>query len=378
MKATVDLGKTLERQPVTSSWLASPPRYLEKEWFLGYALIAPAGVLILGIVAFRFLVALGFAVSDKIVGKAGHFVGLQNFAALLHWQVVVQTVLNSFIFTFYALLLKVGLGMALALLMQHIVRGKNLFRGAMLLPFIVPTALSTVAWWKMLDAQYNIFNWIGVHLGLFTQGPNWLGDPFWAKVSVILVNAWRGTPFFAISILAGLVAIPQDLYDAAKVDVAGEISRFRHVTLPLIKPILSVVMLVSIIFTFADFDIVYVLTRGGPTNSTHLFATLAYQTGLASSKLGEGAAIALFLFPVLVVTVIVQLHFIRKGTDDWGIRVHYLPGATVAAVPAPGPCHRAARAHGNALGHGDFLSDLFSALLHLAAHGLLPHYPQGN
>jgi multiple sugar transport system permease protein len=137
-----------------------------------------------------------------------------------------------------------------------------------------------------------------VHLGLFTQGPNWLGDPFWAKVSVILVNAWRGTPFFAISILAGLVAIPQDLYDAAKVDGAGAMNRFWHVTLPLIITILSVVMLVSIIFTFADFDIVYVLTRGGPTNSTHLFSTLAYQTGLASSKLGEGAAIALFLFPV--------------------------------------------------------------------------------
>ncbi len=288
MKATVDLEKTLERQPVRSAWWASPLRYLEKEGFLGYALIAPAGVLILGLVAYPFLVALGFAVSDKIVGKAGHFVGLQNFIALLQWPVFVNTVLNSFIFTFYALLLKVGLGMALALLMQHIVRGKNFFRGAVLLPFIVPTALSTVAWWKMLDPQYNIFNWIGVHLGLFTQGPNWLGDPFWAKVSVILVNAWRGTPFFAISILAGLVAIPQDLYDAAKVDGAGAISRFRHVTLPLIKPILSVVMLFSIIFTFADFDIVYVLTRGGPTNSTHLFATLAYQTGLASSKLGRG------------------------------------------------------------------------------------------
>lgn len=162
--------------------------------------------------------------------------------------------------------------------------------------------------------QYNIFNWIGVQLGLFTQGPNWLGDPFWAKVAVILVNAWRGTPFFAISILASLVAVPQDLYDAAKVDGAGPINRFRYVTLPMIKPILSVVMLFSIIFTFADFDIVWVLTRGGPTNSTHLFATLAYQTGLVSSKLGEGAAIALFLFPVLVVTVIIQLHLIRKDT----------------------------------------------------------------
>src|SRR5262249_25853198 len=292
MKATVDLGKTLARQPVRSSWWTSPLRYLEKEWFLGYALIAPAGVLILGLVAYPFLVALGFAVSDKIVGKPGHFVGLQNFIALLQWPVFVQTVVNSFTFTFFALVLKVGLSMALALLMQQVVHKKNFFRGAVLLPFIVPTALSTVAWWKMLDPQYNIFNWIGVHLELFTQNPNWLGDPFWAKVSVILVNGWRGTPFFAISILAGLVTIPQDLYDAAKVDGAGALSRFRHVTLPLIKPILSVVMLFSIIFTFADFEIVYVLTRGGPTNSTHLIATLAYQTQLASSQIDEGTSTA--------------------------------------------------------------------------------------
>lgn len=315
MKATAELGNTVPHRQPHTSWWSLPWQYLEKEWFLGYALLAPAGILILGLVAYPFLIALSFAVTDKIIGKTGHFVGLQNFVALLQWPVFVQTVWNSFVFTFYALLLKVGLGMALALLMNQVVRGKNFFRGAVLLPFIVPTALSTVAWWKMLDPQYNIFNWLGVQLGLFTQGPNWLGDPFWAKVAVILVNAWRGTPFFAISILAGLVAIPQDLYDAAKVDGAGPLSRFRYVTLPMLKPILSVVMLFSIIFTFADFDIVWVLTRGGPTNSTHLFATLAYQTGLVSSKLGEGAAIALFLFPVLVVTVIVQLHLIRKDTE---------------------------------------------------------------
>jgi multiple sugar transport system permease protein len=316
MKAkTVELGKTFEQRREQPSWLARPLQYLDKEWFLGYALLVPAGVLIVGLVAYPFLVALSFAVSDKVIGKPGHFVGIQNFLSLLQWPVFLQTVLNSLTFTFFALVLKVGLGMVLALLMHHVVRGKNFFRGAVLLPFIVPTALSTVAWWKMLDPQYNIFNWLGVHMGLFTQGPNWLGDPFWAKVSVILVNAWRGTPFFAISILAGLVAVPQDLYDAAKVDGAGPLHRFRYVTLPMLKPILSVVMLFSVIFTFADFDIVWVLTRGGPTNSTHLFATLAYQTGLVSSKLGEGAAIALFLFPVLVITVIVQLHLIRKDTE---------------------------------------------------------------
>ena len=218
-----------------ASWLARPLQYMEKEWFLGYALIAPAGILILGLVAYPFVIALSFAVSDKIIGEPGSFVGLQNFAKLLRWQVFLQTVGNSFTFTFYALVLKVGLGMILALLMQNVVRGKNLFRGAVLLPFIVPTALSTVAWWKMLDPQYNIFNWIGMQVGLFEQGPNWLGTPFWAKVSVILVNAWRGTPFFAISILAGLVAIPQDLYDAATVDGAGPFNRFRYVTLPMLK-----------------------------------------------------------------------------------------------------------------------------------------------
>lgn len=296
--------------------LTAPLQYLEKEWFLGYALIAPAAILILGLVAYPFVIALGFAVSDKVIGHAGSFVGLENFRNLLQWQVFIQTVINSFTFTFFALVLKVGLGMVLALLMHQVVWGKNLFRGAVLLPFIVPTALSTVAWWKMLDPQYNIFNWLGVSIGLIEQGPNWLGDPLWAKFSVILVNAWRGTPFFAISILAGLVAIPKDLYDAATVDGAGPLNRFRYVTLPMLKPILSVVTLFSIIFTFADFDVVWVLTRGGPTNSTHLFATLAYNTGLVSTKIGEGAAIALFLFPVLVVTVIIQLHLIRKDTTE--------------------------------------------------------------
>lgn len=317
MKAkTADLTHSVARGQEKTSFLLHPLQYLEKEWFLGYALIAPAGILILGLVAYPFVIALGFALSDKVIGQPGTFVGLQNFISLLQWPVFLQTVQNSFTFTFYALVLKVGLGMVLALLMHQVVRGKNLFRGAVLLPFIVPTALSTVAWWKMLDPQYNIFNWIGVQVGLFEQGPNWLGDPFWAKVSVILVNAWRGTPFFAISILAGLVAIPQDLYDAATVDGAGPLHRFRYVTLPMLKPILSVVTLFSIIFTFADFDIVWVLTRGGPTNSTHLFATLAYNTGLVSTKIGEGAAIALFLFPVLVITVIVQLHLIRKDATE--------------------------------------------------------------
>jgi len=317
MKAkTVAPHYSISGQRGKFTFLSAPLQYLEKEWFLGYALIAPAGLLILGLVAYPFVIALGFALSDKVIGHSGNFVGLTNFRNLLQWPVFIQTVINSFTFTFFALVLKVGLGMVIALLMQKVVRGKNLFRGAILLPFIVPTALSTVAWWKMLDPQYNIFNWLGTHSGLIEQGPNWLGDPVWAKVSVILVNAWRGTPFFAISILAGLVAIPQDLYDAATVDGAGPLNRFRYVTLPMLKPILSVVTLFSIIFTFADFDVVWVLTRGGPTNSTHLFATLAYNTGLVSTKIGEGAAIALFLFPVLVVTVIIQLHLIRKDSTE--------------------------------------------------------------
>jgi multiple sugar transport system permease protein len=216
------------------------------------------------------------------------------------------------VFTFSAVILKAILGMTLALLLFRTVRFKKWVRGAVLLPWVIPTALSTLGWWWMFDSLYSVFNWPLIHLGIVQVGPNWLGTPYLAKLAVITVNVWRGLPFFAITILAGLVAIPQELYEAAKTDGAGPWARFRYITVPMLKPVLGIVILFSTIFTFSDFNIVYVLTRGGPINSTHLFATLAHQIGLQSGKIGEAAAVSLFMFPILALVVYFQLRFVRK------------------------------------------------------------------
>jgi multiple sugar transport system permease protein len=287
--------------------------FLEQERVLGYLLIIPAVVLLAVLVAYPFLWGVYLSLQDKVVGRPGSYAGLQNFRSLLGEGIFLQTLKNSLIYTVTAVGAKVVLGTWLALIIHRgIRRGRHFVRGAILLPFIVPTALSTLAWWWMFESLYSVINWTIIHLGLATEGPNWLGDPFYAKISVIIVNLWRGLPFFAITILAGLVSIPLELYDAAKVDGAGPINTFRHVTLPLLKPVLAIVILFSTIFTLADFNIVFLLTRGGPVNSTHVFATLANQIGLVAGKIGQGAAITLFLFPILVVVVVLQLYFIRK------------------------------------------------------------------
>lgn len=286
--------------------------YFQREQVMGYTLIAPAFVLLGVLVAWPFVMALYFSVTDSWVGQPGSFIGLRNYWNLLHDGIFLQTLKNSFQFTFTAVFFKTVLGMALALLLFRTVKFKKWVRGAVLLPWVIPTALSTLGWWWMFDSLYSVFNWTLIHLGLIQVGPNWLGTPYLAKGAVITVNIWRGLPFFAITILAGLVSIPQELYEAAKTDGAGPIARFWYITLPMLKPVLAIVLLFSTIFTFSDFNIVYVLTRGGPINSTHLFATLANQIGLQSGKIGEGASVSLFMFPILVMVVYFQLRFIRK------------------------------------------------------------------
>jgi multiple sugar transport system permease protein len=264
-------------------------------------------------VAFPFGMAIYFSLSDYWVGSPGSFIGLDNYRAILGNEVFRQTVFNSFVFTAIALTFKIVLGVWLALLLARDFRFKRLIRGAVLLPFVIPTALSTLGWWWMFDSLYSVVNWTAIRIGLINPpGPNWLGQAAYAMAAVITVNVWRGLPFFAITTLAGLVAIPREFYEAAEVDGASAWARFWHVTLPLLKPVLAVVILFSTIFTFSDFNIVYVLTRGGPVNTTHLFATLAYQVGLNGGNLGQGAAIALFLFPLLGAVVFFQLRFIRK------------------------------------------------------------------
>jgi multiple sugar transport system permease protein len=184
------------------------------------------------------------------------------------------------------------------------------------LPFIIPTVLSTFAWKWMFDPTFSVLNWTLYHLGLITGRINWMGDPDLAMISIMVVNIWRGVPFFAISLLAGLQTISPELNEAAAIDGAKPWQRFWYVTWPLLLPVTMVVVLFSVIQTFADFQIVYVMTGGGPANATHLFATYAYQIGIGTGLLSEGAAISLAMFPVLFLVVIVQLLYIRRGRPD--------------------------------------------------------------
>jgi multiple sugar transport system permease protein len=293
--------------------LARLHEWWEQEHVFGYGLILPALLLIVCLVAYPFGMAIYFSLSDYWVGSPGEFVGLDNFRAILTNETFHRTVYNSFVFTSIAVVIKTVLGVWLALLLFRSFKFKRLIRGAVLLPWVIPTALSTLGWWWMFDSLYSVVNWTAIRLGLIdAPGPNWLGMSTYAMIAVIAVNVWRGLPFFAIIVLAGLVSIPREYYEAAEVDGAGAWGRFRNVTLPLLKPVLAVVILFSTIFTFADFNIVQVLTRGGPVNTTHLFATLAYQVGLTGGNLGQGAAISLFLFPMLAAVVFIQLRYIRK------------------------------------------------------------------
>jgi len=272
----------------------------------------PALLVLAVFIAYPFGLGIWLSLTDKLVGQPATFVGLENFVTLLDSQIFRRAAQNTVVYTVAATVLKLVLGMALALLLNQKFRWQRLARASSLLPWIVPTVLSTMAWLWMFDATYSVFNWILLRLGLVSRGVLWLGDPVLAMTSLVLVNTWRGVPFFAISFLAGLQTISRELYEAAAIDGAGAAAQFRHITLPLIQPVLLVVVLFSIIWTFADFQLVYALTRGGPYNSTHLFATLAYQVGLGAGALGRGAAISLSMFPVLVIVVIVQLWYLRR------------------------------------------------------------------
>ena len=299
---------------------ARPPRFrlrlgewLNREGILGPLFVTPALLLLLVLVAYPFCMAVYFSLSDAFIGRPSHFIGIRNFLNLWESDAFRQTFQNAFVFTGVAIAAKLVMGLSLALLLNQQLWFKRLIRGAVLLPWVIPTALSTLGWWWMFNSLYSVVNWTGIALGIMDPpGPNWLGQKYYAMAAVITVNVWRGLPFFAITILAALVAIPKEIYEAAHADGAGAGARFWYITLPLLKPVLAVVVLFSTIFTFSDFNIVYVLTHGGPINSTHLFATYSRMLVLDVGRLGEGAAVSLYLFPLLVFVVWAQLRFVRK------------------------------------------------------------------
>jgi len=287
-------------------------RLLEDERWLAAVLLLPTVVLLGIFIAYPFVEGVLLSVTDARVGVPGHFVGLQNFILLLNDSIFRVAVWNTFVYTIVATIFKLALGLWLALLLNRNFRGKAFTRAFILLPFIIPTVLSTFAWKWMFDPTFSVINWTLYQLGLIHGRINWLGDPNLALISVIVVNVWRGVPFFAISLLAGLQTINPELQEAAAIDGARPWQRFWHVTWPLLLPVTMVVVLFSVIQTFADFQLVYVLTGGGPANATQLFATYAYQIGIGTGLLSQGAAVSLAMFPFLLIIVVVQLLYIRR------------------------------------------------------------------
>jgi len=268
---------------------------------LGWLLLLPSAVLLLGLLAYPLGLGVWLGFTDAKIGNPGEWVGFENFAYLVTDEVVQLALFNTLFYTIVASALKFGLGLWLALLLNRRLPFQSFFRAVVLLPWIVPTVLSAIAFWWIYDPQFSIISYVFVDvLGWRDTYFDFLGSPWPARFSLIAANIWRGIPFVAISLLAGLQTISPSLYEAAMLDGATAWQRFRFITFPMMMPILAIVMTFSIIFTFTDFQLVYAITRGGPVNSTHLLATLAFQRGIAGGELGEGAAIAVSMIPFLV------------------------------------------------------------------------------
>lgn len=302
-------------EAVTALGKAPPPRrqrLLEDERWLAFVLLVPTMVLLGMFIAYPFVRGIMLSVTNSRVGVEGDFVGLANYYKIWNDSIFRTAVYNTLFYTAVTSVFKLALGLWLAILLNRNFRGKAFTRAFILLPFIIPTVLSTFAWKWMFDPTFSVINWTLYQLGAITGRINWLGDPDLAMASIIVVNIWRGVPFFAISLLAGLQTISPELNEAAAIDGAKPWHRFWYITWPLLLPVTMVVLLFSIVQTFADFQIVYVMTGGGPANATHLFATYAYQIGVGTGLLSEGAAISLAMFPILFLVVIIQLLYIRR------------------------------------------------------------------
>jgi multiple sugar transport system permease protein len=272
--------------------------------FLGFWFMLPAAALLFLFLAYPLGLGVWLAMTDTRIGMPGIFIGLENFRYLWEDSVFWLSVFNTFLYTTVASVLKFGLGLWLALLLNRRLPFKAFFRAIVLLPWIVPTVLSAIAFWWIYDSQFSIISWALQKLGLIDGYINFLGDPENARASTIAANVWRGIPFVAITLLAGLQTISPSLYEAATIDGASAWQRFRYVTFPMLTPIIAVVMTFSVLFTFTDFQLIYVLTRGGPLNATHLMATLSFQRAIPGGDLGTGAAIAVAMIPFLLAAIL--------------------------------------------------------------------------
>jgi multiple sugar transport system permease protein len=289
---------------------------------LGLIFMLPAAMLLLLFLTYPLGLGVWLGLTDVKIGRPGVFVGLDNYFWLFEDKVFWLSVFNTLLYTVVASIIKFALGLWLAMLLNHHLPFKAFLRAIVLLPFIVPTVLSALAFWWIYDSQDSVISWILIEMGVLDETIDFLGQPNNARASVIAANIWRGIPFVAITLLAGLQTISPSLYEAATIDGASDWQRFRHITLPLLTPIIAVVMTFSVLFTFTDFQLIWVMTRGGPINATHLMATLSYQRAIIGGSLGEGAAIATAMIPFLLAAILFSYFGLQRrkwqqgGSDD--------------------------------------------------------------
>lgn len=280
---------------------------------MGPLLAAPATVILLALLAYPLLLGIWLSLTDTSLGTTGDFVGLQNYIRLLDDPVFLHAAAYALVYTFGAVLFKMGLGLGLALLLNQKFRGYRVARAVMLLPWVAPTVLSALAWLWLLDPQFSAISWLLQQMGLIEHNINFLGQPWHARISLIVVNIWRGIPYFAIGYLAGLQAIPKELLEAADIDGANSWQAFVRIIWPLLIPITTILVAFSSIWTITDFQLIWTMTRGGPVNATHVFTTLAYQRAISGGALGPGAAVAMAVIPVMLILAYFALRSIRDG-----------------------------------------------------------------
>jgi multiple sugar transport system permease protein len=276
-----------------------------RNW-LGFWFMLPTAAFLILFLAYPLGLGIWLSFTDARIGRSGIFIGIENYIWLWGDSTFWLSVFNTLLYTFVASTIKFAVGLYLALLLNERLPFKAIIRAVVLIPFIVPTVLSAIAFWWIYDPQFSIVSWSLRKLGLITANIDFLGDYWNARWSVIFANIWRGVPFVAITLLAGLQTVSPSLYEAATIDGASAWQRFRFITYPLLTPIIAVVMTFSVLFTFADFQLIWVLTRGGPVNATHLMATLSYQRAILGGQLGEGAAISTAMIPFLLAAIMVS------------------------------------------------------------------------
>src|SRR5919201_3468248 len=289
-------------------------RVLGPDYRLGYLFVLPMAIMVVALVAYPFGYAIYLSMTRKDVGVPPVWVGLENYLKLTWDGFFRRAVVNSFVFTFGSVAVKLLLGIAMALVLSSRIRWRSFWTGVLLIPWVAPTVVTALNFLWIYDYSLGVLNYLLVRVfRILPQGVGWLSEPGMAMASVVAVNIWRGFPFFGISFLAGMKAIPAELYEAASVDGANAVQRFRNVTLPGIRNILVIVVLLSTIWTFNDFQIVYILTKGGPGGTTMVMPVFTYETAFGAQRLGEAIAVALYLLPPLALSIVVLARYMRKG-----------------------------------------------------------------